>query len=106
VHSRENDGVLTHAQIVIAAPHCDRLFATILFAPKRVRVMSLFALDIDEGPIPAFFVEFTKCSVEVGVVVQMSILHVRQRECANGRFVGPYSLRVVLTIRYLLTRQR
>ena len=63
-HRRGHLGVLTHRQIVVGAPHGDRLRAVVAVEAARVGVGTLVAQDIDEDPIPALFVQAIDRPVE------------------------------------------
>jgi hypothetical protein len=40
--------------VVYASPHSDRLLGPVIFAPGRMRELTLLALNINEGPVTAF----------------------------------------------------
>ena len=66
VHGGQDDGVLAHAQIVVAAPDRDLAFRPVGSRPDGLGIGTLAALDIDERPIPAFLVQFADGLIEGG----------------------------------------
>ncbi len=69
-HRRDHLGVLAHGEIIVAAPHGDRLGAVVPGKAARVGIGALVAQDIDEHPIAAFGVQPVDRLVEDLVVVQ------------------------------------
>ena len=93
VHRVQHDRVLAHAQVIVAAPHRDRLLGAIGARPDRVRVVAPLAFDVDEGTVTTFGVQLLKRAIELGCVVHRSspfvaapypgaaVLIVSQRAC-------------------------
>jgi len=79
MHCGQNNRMLPHAKVVIPTPNCDVLFAAIWPRPNRMRKLAILALNIDEGPVAAFFVKLVQCGVEFGVKIQPFIPVSQQR---------------------------
>ena len=56
-HRRDDRGVLAHAEIVVRAPHGDRLGAVVAGEAARVGEAALGAQDVDEDAIAPLVVE-------------------------------------------------
>ena len=56
-HRGDHLGMLTHGEIVVRAPDGDRLGAVMAVETARIGVGTAVAEDVDEHPIPAFFMK-------------------------------------------------
>jgi hypothetical protein len=81
VHRLQHDGVLAHAEVIVAAPDGDFLLRAVGLLPDRVGELALLALDIDEGPVAALFVQTVDGCVERVVVVHWLSPFPRPRAC-------------------------
>ena len=70
LHRRDHRGVLAHAEIVVRAPHGDRLGAVMAGEASRVGIAALGAQDVDEDAVAAFVVQPVDRRLEDAVVIQ------------------------------------
>ena len=56
-HRGDHLGMLPHGEIVVGAPDSDWLGAVMAMETARIRVGTAIAEDVDEHPIPAFFMK-------------------------------------------------
>ena len=57
MHGIQHDRMLSHAEVIIAAPDGDFLRAAIGACPDRMRKLTIAPLNIDERSVPALFVQ-------------------------------------------------
>ena len=69
VHGGQNDRMLAHAKIVIAAPHGDRCLGSVGLAPDCMREMAAPPLDINESAVTPFLVQAVDRVVQQGRIV-------------------------------------
>jgi hypothetical protein len=67
-HSTYNDGALTHAQIVITAPH-DNFLGAVFHIPRGQRKFTAPPGNIDENPVPAFRLKLVYCITKDALIV-------------------------------------
>ena len=71
--------MLTHAEVIIATPHRD--IARLAFGrrPDCVRILTIFAFDINKSAITPFIMKAGYCGVEfcvkIQVIVPVSCIH-------------------------------
>ena len=69
VHRREDNRMLSHAQIVVAAPDGDVLRGSVGLVPDGMGKLALLALDVDKGSVAALVMQTVDGCVERFVVV-------------------------------------
>ena len=70
MHRLQNDRVLPHPEVIVAAPNRNRLLAAIVLTPCCIRKLTVFTLDIDKRAIAAFIMKALQTRVELCCVIQ------------------------------------
>ena len=85
-HRRDHLGMLAHREVIVRAPHGDRLGPVMMGEAARIGERALVAQDVDEHAIAAFGMKPVDRLVENLVVVQRTRSVQRRRPC-GGRGV-------------------
>jgi hypothetical protein len=65
LHGGEHVRMLTHAKVVIAAPHGDDSFRAVGPPPDRCGQRSDLPFEVDEGSVPAISLEIIQQGIEL-----------------------------------------
>ena len=71
-HRFDDLGMLAHREIVVRAPHGDRLRPVVAGKAARVRKSTAIAQDVDEDAVAPFFMQPVDCPSEDIVIVHVS----------------------------------
>jgi hypothetical protein len=73
MHRGKHFRVLTHPEVIVAAPHGDVTGRTIRMVPHRLREIATLSRDINEGPVSPLVMQTVQGNIQRGIIGHFSI---------------------------------